>query len=196
MTSMARSSRARITERVRVALALMLVLACALPLPAAATQNDRTQQINVSAKSGEVLAKPNGISHLRGDVLITQGTLRITGANGTIHFDADSHISRVVLTGSPVHVQQRDDNGNLMKASANKVEYVIPTGVATLTGNAHVDQVGRGTASGDVLVYNTTTSTMTASSHGEDRVHMTFQPRQAPAAPTTQPAPAATTHRR
>lgn len=188
MISMARLCRVRTTKSACIFVALLLLVFLVLPV-AQAKKSDRSQPIQVSSKYGNVLAKPNSISHVKGDVVITQGTLKVTGDDCAIYFDTDSHISRVVLTGA-VHLQQTDDHGNLLKARADKIDYDIPSGIATLTGNAHVHQVGRGSASGDTLVYNTKTSTMTGSSHGDHRVHMTFQPRQAPAKAASQPAPA------
>src|SRR5699024_7002767 len=136
---------------------------------------DRHQPVEVSAKSADAMAKPNGVSHLKGDVVIEQGSLKATGASATIHFDANSEVSRVVLTGSPAHLRQVDDNGNLVKGHADNIDYNVPKGIATLTGNAYVKQAGRGSASGDTLVYNTTTSTMKADSKGDNRVHLTFK---------------------
>lgn len=204
----ARLRRARMTEPCRVGIAtLALFLACALPLAAQAKQSDRSQPVKVSAQSADAMAKPNGTSHLVGDVVISQGTLKATGASATIYFDANSRVNRVVLTGSPAHLRQIDDNGNLVKGHANNIDYNVPKGIATLTGDAYVKQAGRGMASGDTLIYNTTTSTMTARSNGDNRVHLTFQPRQeeapapassansassAPAAAASTPAPAST----
>lgn len=196
MTSTARSSRARVTKVAVIA----LLLACAWPWASQARQSDRSQPVQVSAKSADAMARPNGTSHLKGDVVITQGTLKATGTSATIYFDADSRVSRVVLTGSPAHLRQVDDNGNLVKGQANDIDYDVPKGIATLTGDARVSQAGRGTASGGTLVYDTRSSTMTAQSRGDDRVHLTFQPRQAPqpaqpasSAPTPTPTPASTT---
>ncbi len=189
MISTARSSRARKTEHARLLATVALLLACAWPWTSQARQSDRSQPVQVSAKSADAMARPNGTSHLKGDVVITQGTLKATGASATIYFDADSRVSRVVLTGSPAHLRQIDDNGNLVKGQANDIDYDVPKGIATLTGDARISQAGRGTASGGTLVYDTRSSTMTAQSRGDNRVHLTFQPRQAP--PSTQSAPSA-----
>jgi len=191
----ARLRRATTTDPL-LAAALALLLACAMPTAAQAKQSDRSQPVEVSAQSADAMAKPNGTSHLKGDVVISQGTLKATGASATIYFDANSRVSRVVLTGAPARLRQIDDNGNLVKGHANSIDYDVPKGIATLTGDAYVKQAGRGEASGDTLIYNTATSTMTARSHGDNRVHLTFQPQEtspAPASSTSSaPAPAAT----
>lgn len=187
MMSTARSSRAPATARpLGVALAALLALAASGPL--AARQSDRSKPVNVDAQSADAIAAPNGVSHLKGDVRITQGTLQATGDTATVHFDGHSQVSRVVLTGH-AHIRQLDDAGKLMTGDADRIDYDIPSGIAVLTGSAHVDQAGRGSISGDRLVYNTGTSAMNAQSHGDHRVHMVFQPRQQ--ANTAAPAPAA-----
>ncbi|HEX7339210.1 MAG TPA: lipopolysaccharide transport periplasmic protein LptA [Rhodanobacteraceae bacterium] len=189
---MARLRPAHTSKASFLALLVAAGLLCgALSLPAHAKKSDRSQPVEVAAKSADASATPNGVSHLKGDVTITQGTLKITSASATVYFDANSRVSRVVLTGSPAHLRQMDDNGNLVTGHANTIDYDIPKGVATFTGDADIKQAGRGQAKGDTLVYNTETSTMTAQSHGDNRVHLTFQPRQA--ASTGQPASASST---
>ncbi len=190
MISTARSHQVRSASHWRSAIAAVLLLAAIVPLATQARESDRQQPVEVSAKSADAMAKPNGVSHLKGDVVIQQGSLKATGASATIHFDANSEVSRVVLTGSPAHLRQVDDNGNLVKGHADHIDYNVPKGIATLTGNAHVKQAGRGSASGDTLVYNTTTSTMKADSKGDNRVHLTFKARQDKSAGN--PAPAGT----
>ncbi|NKZ39680.1 lipopolysaccharide transport periplasmic protein LptA [Oleiagrimonas citrea] len=169
-------------------LALLGVLLCAT---ANAKQSDRSKPVNVDAKSADATAQPNGVSHIKGDVVITQGTLKATGNLATIHFDGQSQVKRVVLTGH-AHIQQLDDHDNLMTGNADSIDYNVPGGVAILTGSAHVKQAGRGSASGDRLVYDTKTSTMTAHSDGDNRVHLVFQAKQKPAksAPPKPSAPA------
>jgi lipopolysaccharide export system protein LptA len=101
----------------------------------------------------------------------------------------------VVLTGSPAHLQQLDDNGNLMQGEAATIDYQVAKDFAVLQGRASITQQGRGEAHGDRLTYNTQTSEMTGDSGGDGRVHMVFKPKPktgtaAPAAPAV-PAPAA-----
>jgi lipopolysaccharide export system protein LptA len=192
MMSTARSSRVPTVAR-PLALALILTLGIAAAGGALARQSDRDKPVNVSAQSADADAAPNGVSHLKGDVKITQGTLVVTGDNATVHFDRHSQVSRVVIEGR-AHIQQQDDAGELMTGRADTIDYDVAGGIAVLTGAAHVDKAGRSSVSGDKLVYNTASSTMKAESRGDHRVHMVFQPRQAPAAAgTSAPAPASTT---
>jgi lipopolysaccharide export system protein LptA len=180
------------TRRRGASLALLALGLLALA-PASARQADRDQPMDVKAAHFDGFQKPNSVSTLKGDVIITQGTLKATGAQAKVYFDADSQISRVVLSGNPAHLQQQDDNGNLMQGEAATIDYQVGKDLALLQGHASVVQQGRGEAHGDRLSYNTRTSQMTGDSGGDGRVHMIFKPRpKAAAASASAPAPAAT----
>ncbi len=184
MTSMPPSRRAS----ARYALAVV-VLGLFATQPALARKSDRQQEMQVAAKNFDGFQKPNSVSTLTGNVVITQGTLKATGAQAKVYFDADTQISRVVITGSPAHLEQLDDNGNLMLGDAATLDYDNLNGIAVLSGKASVTQKGRGEAHGDRLTYNTETSQMTGESAGDGLVHMTFKPKPKPAG-TAAPAPA------
>jgi lipopolysaccharide export system protein LptA len=156
--------------------------------PALAKKDDRNQPMNVEhADSFSGFNAPNSITTLKGHVLITQGTMKVTGDLAKIYFDADQQVSRVVVTGNPAHIQELDDSGNLMTGDAAQLDYDNINGIAVLTGNAVVRQQGRGEAHGDKLTYNTQTAYITGDSNGDGRVHMTFLPK--PKAATAKPAP-------
>ena len=149
------------------------------------------------ADSFEGFNAPNSITTLHGHVVLSQGTLKITGDLAKIHFDVDQNVSRIEITGAPAHIQQLDDSGNLMTGDSAKLDYDNNHGIAVLTGNAVVKQQGRGEAHGDKLTYNTETAQMSGSSGSDGMVHMTFlpKPRSAPAqtpAPASKPAAAST----
>lgn len=127
---------------------------------------------------------PNTVTTLTGHVVITQGTLKVTGDKARVYIDGNTQISRVVVTadkGKLAHIEQIDDAGNLMTGDADKLDYDNINGIAVLTGHAVVRQHGRGEARGDKLTYNTRTSQMTGSSGNDGLVHMIFLPRPKPA---------------
>jgi lipopolysaccharide export system protein LptA len=148
----------------------------------------------VHADSFDGFNAPNSITTLTGHVLITQGTMKVTGDLAKLYFDADQQVSRVVVTGKPAHIEQLDDSGNLMTGEALTLDYDNIHGIAVLTTNAVVHQQGRGEAHGDKLTYNTQTSYITGESNGDGRVHMTFLPKPHPVTPgkpaASQPASA------
>ncbi|MGY3040348.1 lipopolysaccharide export system protein LptA [Rhodanobacter sp. TND4EL1] len=189
MTFMPSSRRA--SARFALGIAVLALLAAQ---PALAKKSDRQQEMHVGAKHFDGFQKPNSISTLTGSVVITQGTLKATGAQAKVYFDADSQISRVVITGNPAHLEQLDENNNLVLGDAATLDYDNLKGIAVLTGHASITQKGRGDAHGDKLTYNTETSQMTGESSGDGLVHMTFKPKAKPAegtpAATSTPAPA------
>jgi lipopolysaccharide export system protein LptA len=153
--------------------------------PAVARQSDRSQPMQVNAKRFDGFQKPDSVSTLQGNVVITQGTLKVTGDQAKVYFDSNTQISRVVVTNGPAHIEQLDDSGNLMQGDAASIDYDNIHGVAVLSGHASVTQKGRGEAHGDKLTYNTQTSQMTGDSAGDGMVHMTFLPKAKPASATT-----------
>lgn len=184
-------STARSCQPSRVAKLALLGLGLAMLQPALARQDDRQQPANITAKSFDATQQANGIIHYKGNVLLTQGTLKATGALATVYLDAGNSVTRVVITGNQAHIEQLDDNGNLMQGNAATLDYDNVKQVAVLTGNATVSQKGRGSAKGDQLTYNTQTSQMTGESNGDGLVQMTFLPTPKPGAtPPKAAAPA------
>lgn len=187
MTSTARSCQPN-----RLVKLAFLGLGLVMLQPALARKDDRQQPAHIASKSFDATQQANGIIHYKGSVLLTQGTLKATGALATAYLDADNSVTRVVITGTPAHIEQLDDSGNLMQGDAATIDYDNVKQVAVLTGNASVKQKGRGEAHGDKLTYNTQTSQMTGESNGDGMVHMTFLPKPKPAAPAAPATPAAT----
>ena len=188
-TPHSRRAGARTSLRLRLACVLLALMVLA---PAFGKQSDRAQPMQVRAKHFDGFQKPNSVSTLQGNVVITQGTLRATGDEAKVYLDADTQISHVLITGTPAHIQQLDDSGNLMQGHAAHIDYDNVHGIAVLSGSAEVIQKGRGTAHGDKLTYNTQTSQMTGESAGDGMVHMTFLPKpKAPPQPQGASAPAA-----
>lgn len=190
MTATARSRRASASRRWAVGLLAACSLAL-LPAWVVAKQSDRQQPMNFAAKHTDAYNAPNTVTTLQGSVKISQGTLLLTGDIAKIHLDADSQISQVVVTGSPAHIQQLDDSGNLMTGNAAKLDYDNIHGIAVLTGNASVKQQGRGEFHGDKLTYNTASSQITGDSGGDGLVHGVFlpKPKPAPARAGSSPTP-------
>lgn len=187
MTATARSRRANGSPDLAGLLALAALFL--LPAVALAKKDDRNQPMDFTAKSTNAYNAPNSVTTLTGNVKLTQGTLLITGNEAKVYLDKDTQIARVVVTGNPAHIQQLDENNNLMQGDAATLDYDNINGIAVLIGNAKVTQQGRGTFNGDKITYNTDTSLITGESGGDGLVHGTFLPKPKPAgAPATKPA--------
>ncbi|HVI54552.1 MAG TPA: lipopolysaccharide transport periplasmic protein LptA [Luteibacter sp.] len=190
------------------ALLAVLGVALAASTPAIAKKSDRDQPTNITSTSfdgtqQQANSTQPGKVIWTGNVVLTQGTLKITGSKATGFLDDQNQITRVIVDGSPATVQQLDEQDLLMRGHASNIDYKPDDaangsdGIAVLTGKAHVDkQVDASDKSklnqsdGDKITYNTTNSTMTGESNGPEPVHMTFQPKNPP--PGAAPAKSAT----
>ena len=168
-------------------LRLCIALALLLPLAVHAKTGDRNQPMNTSQVSVDGFNAPNTITTLTGKVVVTQGTMKATGDVAQVYLDGQTQVSRIVMKGSPAHIQQLDDSDRLMTGEAPTLDYDNINGIAVLQPNAVVTQQGMGEAHADKLTYNTNTSYVTGAGH----VSMTYLPKQRQEANAAQPAPAA-----
>ena len=149
--------------------------------------------MNFSSKSMDGFNAPNTVTTLTGNVVTTQGTMKMTGAVAKLYLDGDTQVARAVVTapgGGVAHIEQLDDCNNLMQGDAQQLDYDNVNGIAVLTGNAVVKQQGRGEFHGDKLTYNTQSSLITGESGGDGLVHGVILPKAQPgaAAPAGQAA--------
>ncbi|MDT8320027.1 MAG: lipopolysaccharide transport periplasmic protein LptA [Xanthomonadales bacterium] len=117
-------------------LVLTAVWMLALPGPAHALRTDRQQPLEVNADSTEGTLG-DGTATLQGNVEIQQGTMLIRADRARVE-KIEGRVRRVILDGSPVHLQQEIEQEGLVTAEARKIEYEVATGIVTLTGNADV----------------------------------------------------------
>jgi lipopolysaccharide export system protein LptA len=163
--------------------------------PALARQDDRNQPIHVvHADYMDGYNEPNSVSTFKGNVLITQGTMKLTGEIAKIWTaKEDTSVDHIIVTGTPQkrpHIEQIDDNGNLMTGDSDQLYYDNVNSIAILTGNAFVHQQNKGDAHGAKLTYNTQTGYMVGESGNAGPVTMTFLPKQKPLPPPKNGKPA------
>jgi lipopolysaccharide export system protein LptA len=180
--------------RARVELLVLIIaamLACGL---AQAKQTDKNQPININANAFAG-SQDSGKITFTGSVTMDQGSFHADGAKATGYTDPNdtSQWQRVVLTGSPAHFRQTQDNGTLVHGQALTIDYKVSENTVVLTGDAGVVQEGRGEFHGNQLVYNTDSGEIQGTPAAGGRVHITLQPRSkpAPAKPAPTGAPAA-----
>lgn len=163
-------------DRLPPALGLALLLAAlALPSAAWARKDDRNQPMDLRADSNNCNLNDDSPCWFAGNVVIVQGTLKITAARADIT-RRDGQIARVVLTGTPVNFSQTMDDGSAVNGRANKVDYDMNADQAVFTGDVNMTQP-RGSMEGQRVVYNTRTGEYTGGGDG-NRVHMVIQPKQ------------------
>ena len=150
---------------------------------AAALPSDREQPIHIQADSA-VLDERKGIAIYRGDVIITQGTLKITGDTVTIKQLPGGEIDSFTSVGQPAYYEQIPDEGkDLVQAYGIVIEYFARQDQIVITDQAKVVQ-SENTFRAEKITYHTINETIHAErapagsvSREEPRVQMVIQPR-------------------
>ena len=156
----------------RIRTALLLV---ALPLYSHALPSDANQPIKLLADKA-TYSERTGVTSYAGNVIITQGTFKMTADNITVNLSQQRSINSAVATGRPATMQQivTREKG-LAKGQANKIDYNAVTGIITLTGNARLVQNGASFA-GNVIRYSLKAGDVEATAGGNQRVELVFPP--------------------
>ncbi|MFT5445254.1 MAG: lipopolysaccharide export system protein LptA [Gammaproteobacteria bacterium] len=133
--------------------------------PNQALSTDRDQSIEIEADSAES-DDAKGLAIYKGDVVIVQGTLKITGDHVTIHYDKDGDFTKMITLGRPANFNQLPDGKadkavNYQRAKASRMEYYKATDTIVLLGNAVYGQGGDRIAA-DRIDYDSRNSRMKA----------------------------------
>ncbi|MEW9573657.1 lipopolysaccharide transport periplasmic protein LptA [Rhodanobacter sp. Si-c] len=181
-----RHARVRNANREALGVACAAALLALVPLAANAKKSDRQQLMNTWSVKTDAYNAPNTVTTLTGNVKITQGTMLVTGNIAKIYLDGDQQVSRIVVTGTPghpAHIQELDENNNLVTGDAATLDYDNVNSIAVLTGNAVVVQQCRGEFHGDKLTYNQNTDYITGDTASNGLVHGVILPKNTTGAP-------------
>src|SRR5690554_4925426 len=120
----------------------------------------------------------NKIAVFEDNVVIQQGTLKIT-ANHLEVTRRDDQTDVFVATGSPAVYQQQLDDGSPISAEATVIRYDQTQQILTLSGQVKVSQ-SNSVIQGSEIVYNFATQQMTANrgEHENERVTTIFMPKK------------------
>ena len=128
-----------------------------------ALSSDSEQNIEIEADTAE-MDDINKTTVYRGNVVINQGSIRMTGHTMTVHFDKNNDVKLVILNGSPATYRQLPDNSDTYdKAEALKMKYYALKNNIILIDNALVTQEGL-MFSGQKIEYDTELSKVKAES--------------------------------
>ncbi len=160
----------RITQCIVRVLALAMTIAA---LPASAIEGDEDQPILIEADDVEVL-EADSISVYVGNVVVTQGSMRLTGDHVTVYHREDRRPRFVIALGAPAHLKQRLDNdqGELL-AFAKRMEFDVDKDELTLIGEGLLIQ-GEDRVTGERIVYDRARAHFRAG--GAGRVRITIVP--------------------
>ena len=173
---------------------LLAGLLLAASMPVCALSTDRDQPIDIVADRAEH-DDAKRVTIYRGNVIIDQGSLHITGDTVTIHFDEHDGVAKMIAVGVPAHFRQLSDGETEhRKAWATRMEYFPGHDLIVLLGDARYEKQGS-EITADRLVYDSLNARFKAltaearssedsgSEAGEDtpeRVRITLQPKKKP----------------
>jgi len=178
---------------------LLYPAASAFALP-----SDSAQPIRIQANAATLDDKRNTAVYT-GNVIITQGSMRLTGSRVTLTTDANGELNKLVTQGGPATYQQTPEaNKAPVKARAQTIEYHAADERVVLIDQAFLEQSGN-TFQGDYVSYdipaqvvdagrNSSSGASGAESNGNGRIEITIQPRSrgaesaAPAEDASEPA--------
>lgn len=161
-------------------LALHASVASALP-------EDQQQPIHITANSA---VQENNTVTYRGNVLIVQGSIRISADQVVIYHDKGK-LQRAVANGKPARFQEQPEaDGGVISGSANTLIYHNADQRVELLQDAFVDR-DKSTVKGNRIEYLLPSKTVRAEGSANNqsgRVEMVLQPNQAKPATAPQPA--------
>ena len=127
-------------------------LAALFAAPVAAERSDREKEIVVGADK-LVADDANRTSTFEGNVIVTQGTMRMTAAKVTVKEDADRH-KFYVASGAPVTFRQkRDKVDEWVEGFAERAEFDDRNDVLKLYSRARVKS-NQNEITGDFISYD------------------------------------------
>lgn len=147
-------------------------------LSTVALESDYEQPINVSSISQHAKMKTNTVT-FSDDVLLTQGSIKITGDKLTVIRGKQKNQEIMIAEGKVATFFQIQDDGKPFDAEANTIHYDVAKAKITLTGNAQVKQLDS-QINGSQIIYflETEEITVEGGKDGEQRVKTIFLPAQ------------------
>jgi lipopolysaccharide export system protein LptA len=164
---------------IRSFLEWLLVLALLGPAVALALPSDREQPIFIEADRVQI-DEPRGVSVYEGNVILTQGTMRITADHVTVH-NVGNEVQSIVGLGDPATYRQRPEGqAQDIEGEARRVDYTAHDDTVILQERARLWQ-GPNEFRSERIVYNLATSVVNAGDAASPakRVQITIHPQRA-----------------
>ncbi len=142
---------------------------------ALALESDSKQPINVEADRASI-NKKTGTSTYSGNVVVQQGSLKITADKLTV-YTRKGKLDKMQAQGQPVAFSQRTDRNNKnISAIAGRMTFEAVNNIIIFEQGAELSQ-GANTFSSNRIIYNMDKDTVDAGKKsGGDRVTITIQP--------------------
>lgn len=155
-----------------------------------ALSSDRSQPLNIQSDAA-MIDDNSGLAVYSGNVVVTQGSIRIDADKVTINYTKKQDLEKVVAEGKPAKFKQTPDGGKAdILAKSGRMEYFADKDTLHLLQNAEVRQAQDSFAAQRIM-YDTKTGVIQADK-GESkdgRISVVIQPRSEKT--EKEPAPAA-----
>lgn len=140
-----------------------------------ALDSDRDQPVHLEADHA-TYNQQTGVTVYSGNVIITQGTIKIQADTVTANLDANKSIKDVTAIGKPAKFQQKTspDKG-IAYGEGDQVFYDAATSQITLTGHAKITQDGS-SFNGNTLRYGMKQGDIEGNGNQQQRVQMIIPP--------------------
>jgi lipopolysaccharide export system protein LptA len=144
----------------------VLLVCCLISGLTAGLSSDPDQPIEVEADSAELDDKER-IAVYQGNVVVIQGSIRLTGDVLTLTYTPEHDIKEIVLVGKPARFRQRPDHTSMdTEGEALKIAYSAEKNLLSLIEKAKVNQQ-RQIYTGHRMDYDTKRSVLTLQSSGK-----------------------------
>lgn len=121
----------------------LIVLACAYFTQSIALSTDKNQDIEIESDS-VYLDDTRNIGIYTGNVVVLQGSIRITGDELTVFYTEDNELDKIIINGQPATFRQLPDNSSVYdEAEALVMEYHESDSMIILSDEARVRQGDR-----------------------------------------------------
>jgi lipopolysaccharide export system protein LptA len=148
-----------------------------------AGKDDFTKKIELASlyQNADGIAKR---ATYQGNVVIQQGSLRVSADELEIDASEGEGNEIFIATGNPAKYSQQQEDGSIVTAQADTIEYHRQTSSLSLNGNAQIKQ-NASSVQGESITFNMELEQIIAqgSDQGSGRVITTFQPISKPKAP-------------
>ncbi|MEW7976890.1 MAG: lipopolysaccharide transport periplasmic protein LptA [Candidatus Sedimenticola endophacoides] len=151
-----------------------LLLLLTLPFTANALEGDKDQPIYVEADSVDI-DDAKGTSTYRGNVELTQGSIRLTAAQVVVT-QSQGRSDQILATGNPVtYRRETEGDKGMIKARGRTIEYRADSEILYLIGDAVLSQ-GKDSFKSDRITYDRVKAVVKAgaSAKGKQRVRTTI----------------------
>jgi lipopolysaccharide export system protein LptA len=141
-----------------------------------AGKDDFTQEIEIASSNqkGDGIAKK---SRFWGAVVIQQGSLIVKADEVEVDASLGEGKEIFIATGEPATYSQQQQDGSMVSAKANRIEYRRETRALSLDGNAEIQQ-NNSSVKGDSIIFNMQLEQILAQGENNEggRVVTIFQP--------------------